>query len=105
MASRTTQEWKTILDAAGVPASGVALPLEILDDPQPAANAMFQRVEHPTLGPVTVLGPPVQVDAGGFVPGPPTAAFGSEARAILAWAGFGERDVDRLIAGGAVTPK
>jgi crotonobetainyl-CoA:carnitine CoA-transferase CaiB-like acyl-CoA transferase len=105
MASRTTQEWKTILDAAGVPASGVALPLEILDDPQPAANAMFQRFEHPNLGPVTVLGPPVQVDAGGFVPGPPTAAFGSEARAILAWAGFGERDVDRLIAGGAVTPK
>ena len=105
MASRTTQEWKTILDAAGVPASGVALPLEILDDPQPAANAMFQRFEHPTLGPVTVLGPPVQVDAGGFLPGPPTAAFGSEARAILAWAGFGDRDVDRLIAGGAVTPK
>jgi CoA:oxalate CoA-transferase len=105
MASRTTQEWKTVLDAAGVPASGVALPLEILDDPQPAANAMFQRFEHPTLGPVTVLGPPVQVDDSGFVPGPPTAAFGSEARAILAWAGFGERDVDRLIAGGAVTPK
>jgi crotonobetainyl-CoA:carnitine CoA-transferase CaiB-like acyl-CoA transferase len=105
IASRTTQEWKTTLDAAGVPASGVALPVEILDDPQPAANAMFQRFEHPTLGPVTVLGPPVQVDDGGFVPGPPTAAFGSEARAILAWAGFAERDVDRLIAGGAVTPK
>src|SRR5439155_1051545 len=72
IASRTTQEWKAALDAAGVPASGVALPVEILDDPQPAANAMFQRFEHPTLGPVTVLGPPVQVDDGGFVPGPPT---------------------------------
>jgi crotonobetainyl-CoA:carnitine CoA-transferase CaiB-like acyl-CoA transferase len=105
IASRTTQEWKTVLDAAGVPASGVALPLEILDDPQPAANAMFQRVEHPTLGSVTVLGPPVRVDAGGFVPGPPTAALGSEAREILAWAGFAERDVERLVAGGAVTPK
>jgi len=105
IASRTTQEWKTTLDGAGVPASGVALPLEILDDPQPVANAMFQRFEHPTLGPVTVLGPPVQVDETGFVPGPPTAAFGSEARAILTWAGFAERDVDRLIAGGAVTPK
>ena len=93
-----------MLDAAGVPASGVALPVEILDDPQPAANAMFQRFEHPTLGPVTVLGPPVQVDDGGFVPGPPTPPFGSEARAILAWAGFAERDVERLLAGGAVTP-
>jgi crotonobetainyl-CoA:carnitine CoA-transferase CaiB-like acyl-CoA transferase len=105
IASRTTREWKTTLDAAGVPASGVALPSEILDDPQPAANAMFQRFEHPTLGAVTVLGPPVQVDDGGFVPGPPTAAFGSEARAILIWAGFGERDVERLLAGGAVTPR
>jgi len=104
LASRTTQEWKTLLDAAGVPASGVALPVEILDDPQPAANAMFQRFEHPTLGPVTVLGPPVQVDGAGFVPGPPTPAFGSEVRAILAWAGFAERDVERLVAGGAVTP-
>jgi crotonobetainyl-CoA:carnitine CoA-transferase CaiB-like acyl-CoA transferase len=104
IASRTTQEWKTVLDAAGVPASGVALPIEILDDPQPAANAMFQRFEHPTLGPVTVLGPPVQVDDAGFVPGSPTPAFGSEVRAILAWAGFAEHDVDRLVAGGAVTP-
>jgi hypothetical protein len=51
-----------------------------------------------------VLGPPVQVDAGGFVAGPPTAPFGSEVRAILAWAGFAERDVERLLAGGAVTP-
>ncbi len=103
--ARTTREWKIVLDAAGVPASGVALPIEILDDPQPAANAMFQRVEHPTLGPVTVLGPPVQLDAHGFVPGAPTAPFGSEARAILAWAGFAEADVERLVSGGAVTPK
>ena len=104
LASRTTGEWKAVLDAAGVPVSGVALPIEILDDPQPAANAMFQRFEHSTLGPVTVLGPPVQVDAGGFVAGPPTPPFGSEVRAILAWAGFAERDVERLLAGGAVTP-
>jgi CoA:oxalate CoA-transferase len=104
IASRTTQEWKSVFDAAGVPASGVALPVEILDDPQPAANAMFQRFTHPTLGAITVLGPPVQVDDGGFVPGLPTAAFGSEVRAILGWAGFGERDIERLVAGGAVTP-
>jgi CoA:oxalate CoA-transferase len=105
IASRTTHEWKTVLDVAGVPASGVALPTEILDDPQPAANAMFQRFEHPALGPVTVLGPPVQVDDRGFVPGPPTAAFGSEVRAILTWAGFADRDVERLVAGGALTPR
>jgi crotonobetainyl-CoA:carnitine CoA-transferase CaiB-like acyl-CoA transferase len=104
MASRTTREWQDLLEARGVPASGVALPVEILDDEQPAANGMFHRLEHPGVGPVTVLGPPVRVDGAGFVPGPPTAPFGSEARAILAWAGFAEPDVRRLLDGGAVTP-
>jgi CoA:oxalate CoA-transferase len=101
MASRTTAEWKAILDAAGVPASHVALPVEILDDEQPAANEMFHRFDHPTIGPVTVLGPAVHLDEAGFTPGPHTPPFGSEARAILEWAGFAKHDVQRLLDGGA----
>jgi crotonobetainyl-CoA:carnitine CoA-transferase CaiB-like acyl-CoA transferase len=104
IASRTTQEWKAHLDACGVPASDVALPVEILDHEQPAANAMFHRFDHPALGPVTVLGPPIQVGDRGFAPSPPTLTLGSETRAILEWAGFSAPDVDRLLAGGAVTP-
>jgi len=99
LASRTTAEWQAHLDAHGVPASGVALPIEMLDDPQPAANDMFHRFDHPTLGSATVLGPPVRVDDDGFVPGPPTAPFGSEARTILTWAGFGESEIQRFLAG------
>jgi CoA:oxalate CoA-transferase len=102
VASRTTEEWQAHLARAGVPASRVALPLEILDDAQPAANAMFSRQDHPALGPLTVFGPPVRLDAGGFVAGPPTAPFGSEARAILEWAGLHHDAVDRLLKGGAV---
>jgi crotonobetainyl-CoA:carnitine CoA-transferase CaiB-like acyl-CoA transferase len=104
MASRTTREWQELLEARGVPASGVALPVEILDDEQPAANGMFHRFDHPTVGPVTVLGPAVGLGDGGFAPGPPTAPFGSEVRAILEWAGFTAPDVQRLLGGGAVTP-
>ena len=101
IASRTTEEWQAVLAAAGVPASRVALPLEILDDPQPAANAMFARQDHPVLGPVTLLGPPLRLDGDGFVAGAPTPPFGSETEALLRWAGFGEADVQRLLAGGA----
>ena len=104
IASRTTREWQELLEARGVPASGVALPVEILDDEQPIANDMFHRFEHPTAGAVTVLGPPVRVGDGGFAPGPPTAPFGSEVLTILEWAGFGSDDVKRLLDGGAVTP-
>jgi crotonobetainyl-CoA:carnitine CoA-transferase CaiB-like acyl-CoA transferase len=104
LASRTTAEWQALLDAAGIPASGVALPIEILEDPQPAANGMFHRFDHAALGPVTVLGPPVRVGDGGFAAGAVTPPFGSEARAILSWAGFAEAEVQRLLDGGAVTP-
>ena len=104
MATRTTREWQELLESRGVPASGVALPVEMLDDPQPAANEMFHRFDHATLGPVTVLAPPVRLDGGGFTAGPPTPAFGSEIADILTWAGFSNEDVKRLLDGGAVTP-
>jgi hypothetical protein len=65
---------------------------------------MFQRFDHAALGPVTVLGPPVRVGDGGFTAGAVTPPFGSEARAILSWAGFAEAEVQRLLDGGAVTP-
>ncbi len=102
LASRTTRQWQAHLDTVGVPASGVSLPLEMLDDPQPAANGMFHRLDHPTLGQATVLGPPLRVDGAGFTPGPATPVFGSESRAILEWAGFGEAECRRLLDGGAV---
>src|SRR5207249_95387 len=40
VATRTTADWQTTLEAAGVPAAGVKLPLELLDDEQPLANGM-----------------------------------------------------------------
>lgn len=105
VASRTTAEWQSILEADGVPASGVVLPVETLDAEQPAANDMFHHYEHPALGRVTVVSAPVAVGEGGFVPGPPTPPFGSEVGAILTWAGFSDSAVERLRAGGAVTPR
>jgi CoA:oxalate CoA-transferase len=105
VASRTTAEWRSLLGARGVPASGVALPMEIIDDPQPAANDMFHRYDHPALGPVTVLGTPVRQGDHGFIPGPSTAPLGTETREILAWAGFDPAAVTRLLASGAVTPR
>ncbi len=103
--SRSAEDWRAVLEAQGVPAGTVALPVEMLDAPQPAANDMFHRFEHPVLGPVTVLGPPVAVGDRGFAPGAPVPPFGRQVREILAWAGFAEKDVARLVAGGAVTPR
>ena len=88
IASRTTEEWQAILAAAGVP--GKPRRAAARDPRRPAAGRerMFARQDHPSLGPVTVLGPPLRLDGDGFVAGRADAAFGSEARALLAWAGF-----------------
>jgi crotonobetainyl-CoA:carnitine CoA-transferase CaiB-like acyl-CoA transferase len=100
VASRTTAEWQAALEAAGVPAAGVKLPLEMLDDDQPLANGMLHDLTHPVLGPVRVLAPPVSLDGGGFVPAQATAPFGSETRTILGELGFSSADVDALLAEG-----
>jgi len=105
VAGRTTVEWQRILEAAGVPASGVMLPIEALDAAQPAANGMFHRYDHAQLGPVTVLAAPLAVGDGGFAAGLPTPPFGSEVRDILSRAGFAGAELERLLGGGAVSPR
>ena len=70
MASRSTADWKAAFDAHGVPAAGVKLPIELLDDEQVLANRMVHDVDHPAIGPVRVLANPVRLDGDGFVPAP-----------------------------------
>lgn len=98
LASRTTAEWKAVFDAAGIPAAGVKLPLELLDDEQALANGFVRDLDHPALGPVRVLSPPLSLDGGGFQPGPATAPFGSETRAILGELGFSDAEIAALLA-------
>ena len=100
IASRSTAEWKAAFDAHGVPAAGVKLPIELLDDAQVLANRMVHDVDHPAIGPVRVLANPVRLDGDGFVPAPITPAFGSEVRDLLGAAGFSVAEIDSFIADG-----
>jgi crotonobetainyl-CoA:carnitine CoA-transferase CaiB-like acyl-CoA transferase len=100
LASRTTAEWQAAFEAAGVPAAGVRLPIELLDDEQPLANGMLHDVIHPALGRLRVLASPVGLDGGGFVPAPVTPAFGSETREILGGLGFSAGEIETFLAEG-----
>jgi len=102
LGEKTTSEWKAVLDAAGVPASPVYLPVELLDDEQVRANGLLCEQEHWALGQVTNFGAPVKLNTDGFRPGPPTLPFGSEARAILAEIGLDRAEVERAVQSGAV---
>ena len=102
LASKTTAEWKAVFTAAGIPASEVRFPIEMLDDPQVAANHYVFDQEHPVLGPVRLLSSPVTIDKGGFAPAAPVAPLGSESPRILADLGFDEAAVEALLASGVV---
>ena len=94
---RASAEWVAELNDVGVPVSTVRFPLELLDDPQTAANNMFHTFRHPTVGDVTALSPPVSLDAEGFAPAPPTAPLGSDTAAILTELGFGADQIHALL--------
>jgi crotonobetainyl-CoA:carnitine CoA-transferase CaiB-like acyl-CoA transferase len=100
VATRTTADWQATLEAAGVPAAGVKLPLELLDDEQPLANGMLHDLTHPVLGPVRVLAPPLGLNGPGFVPAEATAPFGSETRTILGELRFTDAEIETLLAEG-----
>jgi formyl-CoA transferase/CoA:oxalate CoA-transferase len=49
-----------ILEEAGVPATPVNTVDQVMNDPQTAARAMIERVVHPRLGEIPVVGTPVK---------------------------------------------
>ncbi len=94
---KSSAEWVSILNEAGVPVSTVKFPLELFEDPQAQANDMFQVIDHPTAGRIKSLSPPVRLDGGGFRPAQPTPPFGSDTRAVLAELGFSKNEIQQLI--------
>ena len=75
-------------------------PAELLDDAQAEASGMFHDLEHPRLGTVRVLAPPVALDADGLQGRGRSERLGAETRALLSELGFREAETDRLIASG-----
>ena len=76
------------------------MPFEILDDPQAAANEMLYDLEHPQIGPVRILAPPVALDQDGFRKPPATKPFASETREILSELGFDDSQIDGFVDAG-----
>ncbi len=99
---RRTAEWLAELDAAGVPAGPVNTVGEMLADPQVAAREMVVETEHPVAGRTKALGLPIKFSA---TPGGvrrPAPVYGEHTREVLAEAGFGAAEIERLLREGAV---
>ena len=99
---RTSAQWLSQLEQAGVPAGPVLTVQEMHAHPQTKARDMVPVVEHSVVGRVQTLGLPVKFSAtpGAISSGAPT--LGQHSRDVLAEAGYSPREIDDLIKDGAV---
>jgi crotonobetainyl-CoA:carnitine CoA-transferase CaiB-like acyl-CoA transferase len=61
IASKTLEEWKPVLSAAGIPYAPAQKLSEVIQDPQARANNYFVPFDHPTHGKVEVIANPINL--------------------------------------------
>ncbi|MBI1396737.1 MAG: CoA transferase [Betaproteobacteria bacterium] len=103
LATRTTQEWMTALDAADIP----AMPMHDIDalarDEHLLATGFVREVEHPTEGRLLETGAPAQFSDTPAAPGRrPAPRLGEHSAEVLRELGYDDAGIARLAASGAV---
>lgn len=102
MRTRSTAQWRELLDAADVPNMPMNSPADLLANPQLRATGFVQDAVHPTEGPVHALAPPTRWSATpparGFSPAP---QLGEHTVELLREAGYGADRIEHLLASGA----
>jgi len=91
-----------ILEEAGVPATPVNTVDQVMSDPQTAARGIVERVTHPTLGEIPVIGTPVKFSR--MRPGVrrPAPRRGEHTDEVLAEHGYSAAEIAALRAGKVV---
>jgi crotonobetainyl-CoA:carnitine CoA-transferase CaiB-like acyl-CoA transferase len=96
MKTRTTQEWREVLNAVDIPNGPVASFQDLLTDAYLNETGFFQRYEHPSEGPMLTTAVPTQFSdtpAGLHRPPPLLGEHNAE---VLGAFGYSDRDIANL---------
>jgi crotonobetainyl-CoA:carnitine CoA-transferase CaiB-like acyl-CoA transferase len=102
-ALRTREEWLERLQANDVPAGPIYNIAEVLADPQTKHLRLTEEIEHPKVGKLTFVGPPVRY---GNLPekiSSPPPGLGEHSEAILKELGYDDPVIKKLQTQGVVT--
>lgn len=102
LAERTVAEWIDRLNAAGVACGPIYTVGQVFGDPQVQRADLVREQDHHEMGRVKVLGLPVTLDRTPPTVRTPAPVAGAHTREVLASLGYGDGDVDALLAAGVV---
>ncbi len=101
-ATRTTADWVTLLEQAGVPAGPIYLLSDLFNDSQVRHRQMVQEIEHPRVGRIKQTGVPVKFsETPGRIASPPPV-LGQHTEAILGELGYDTAQITTLRSRGAI---
>ena len=101
IAGRTTDEWLTLLRELEIPAARMASLEDVLTDPQLAASGFFKRATHPSEGEILYTDLPVRFGGASTTSARLQPRLGEHSFEVLREAGFGENEIEELVASGA----
>ena len=102
MLTRTTAQWVQTLDDAGVPVGPIQTVDQAVQDPQVLARGMIVELDHPTAGPLKVVGCPVRLTRTPPLVRTPPPILGQHTNEVLAALGFSDDDIASLHHSGVV---
>jgi crotonobetainyl-CoA:carnitine CoA-transferase CaiB-like acyl-CoA transferase len=86
-----------------IPAAPVRNPVEVMNDPHMHQRGMLQKIDHPSLGPITVPNTPLRLHGADPIPPIPSPKLGQDNDDIYGnWLGLGQDRVAQLRENGAI---
>jgi crotonobetainyl-CoA:carnitine CoA-transferase CaiB-like acyl-CoA transferase len=99
-ASKPTEEWLRVLDAANVPAGPLKFTEELFDDPQVLENEFIAEFDHPLMGPVRAAAPMIQMSDTPLRVQGPSPTLGEHTDDVLRSLGYDDERIAALRARG-----
>lgn len=95
-ATRTRSEWLKELEANDVPAGPLYNVAEVLEDEQVRHLGLIEEMEHPKVGKLKFVGPPVHYSGLSVIEASPPPLLGEQTAAILTELGYSKTDIGNL---------